>query len=191
MTLPEAWSYATSTVEPSSITMGGHTSSYQSVSQAAAWLQYHALHIMTSDLHLTLLRQAGQHFDDLPDHLSQIRSIRYDAGCLPDERQFSTREKDLEESIASTATTFSRTVLWFYDGHHHDCGDVSNLETNSEHSRLVLSPRMAVIIAWPIALAVRSTAIPSLHRSWLQERLDDVAEVTGAAVLRHTGGWRP
>lgn len=48
----------------------------------------------------------------------------------------------------------------------------------------VIGPKMALVLAWPLAMALSIEAVPKAQQLWLQHRLKTIASVIGADVLR-------
>ncbi|KAK4565640.1 hypothetical protein LTR86_003488 [Recurvomyces mirabilis] len=77
-----------------------------------------------------------------------------------------TSSQAIPRTLNNLTSSFILTIPSFY--HHHRR----------------LTPRNALMLAWPLTVAVGTKAFSNEQEAWLQGRLDEVAEVTGAQVLR-------
>ncbi|KAK3679970.1 hypothetical protein LTR78_000347 [Recurvomyces mirabilis] len=120
---------------------------FNNITQAIVWLQYHALHLVATTLYLRLLRL------NIHDEPWQT---------YPDP---ATSSQTLPQTLNKLTASFILKIPFFY--HHRR-----------------LTPRKALILAWPITIAVGTKAFSDKQEAWLQSRLDGIADVTGAQILR-------
>jgi hypothetical protein len=146
---------------------------------------------MSADMHLNILQRMLQNIHGRQKLLPQMPDGRLNEIRSMDKATLKLHKQVCYERIQRAASELCRSVLWFYEGHPQWQsaaewrGDTSNKSLTDR-----LAPHVAVIIAWPMAMAVRANGLPDRYRPWLQRRLDEVADVTGASVLRFTIGWR-
>ncbi|KAJ5587654.1 uncharacterized protein N7459_003419 [Penicillium hispanicum] len=72
-------------------------------------------------------------------------------------------------TICSTTTDLCCSVFFFYD-----------CKANFEDG---LSPMMATLLAWPLAIAISSEYAPRAQKQWLKRKLEAVSRVLGANLL--------
>ncbi|KAJ5604454.1 hypothetical protein N7510_009608 [Penicillium lagena] len=81
-----------------------------------------------------------------------------------------TELEQCQANISSLTACLCHSIPSFFD------------VATTEHN---ITPKMAIVLAWPLTVAVSTEAVPTTQRKWLQDRLHTVASVIGADRL-HT-----
>ena len=101
-----------------------------------------------------------------------IRSLSYLLQC-PSQRLFIlSQQATCQENLASLATDLCRSAPFFFRTRN------ANGSTGNE-----ISPKMAVLLAWPLAVAIRTEGVPEPQRQWLKGKLKIAADSMGDAML--------
>jgi len=138
---------------------------YSSYGHAAMWIQYRAVRLILNSVRLQLLSDLAQ--------------------CSGQEYSLNAELEMCQNNISSLATDFCYSVPVFFrsmiDYNRMGCRSTSTVCLENP-----IDPKMAAILACPMALAVTTQVIPKAQKRWLQQRLKIIANVIGATQLHAT-----
>ncbi|KAH8889127.1 hypothetical protein GQ53DRAFT_825885 [Thozetella sp. PMI_491] len=160
--LPEEWRYSVRSINDfpgsshPSMLYDGSFYTFPTHGHAAVWLRYQAKHLIVITIIIRMLATAADSTSRRP--------------CTADWLGHYT------EKLGAVATDMCRSVPFFF-GAHGD-GAISPLEV--QH----VSPRIATLLGWPLAVALSIEIVPAPQKRWLQSRLQTVASVQGNAMLQ-------
>lgn len=168
--LPEEWRVSTeSTVELDGTFPGflfdGTVHSYSSLGHATVWMRYRATSLIISSILIRLLNLHSTLPSSSPSEIPITPEIPI---CL--------------ENSASLATDICRSVPFFFNTptSHSSRSESGSPSSNAEPT---IEPRIATVLAWPLAVAVSTQTVPIAQKQWLRERLKTVAISQGDATL--------
>lgn len=96
------------------------------------------------------------------------------------------KQERMRGNLASISTELCGDVPFFFTGVHiASHGDVVTDASVSRSSgrELEILPKLARLVAWPLAIAVSTENVPESQRQWLQGKLRVVASSLGDSVL--------
>jgi hypothetical protein len=139
--------------------------SYTTHGHAVVWMRYRAVRLIVCSIRMRLL-------SILKGQLSIDAGI---GGC--------------QEDISSLATDMCYSVPYFFssDAKRDDSDEPRpasvRIVENAICPERKIVPRIATLLAWPLAVAVSTEAVPKAQKEWLQRKLKTVARVQGDAAL--------
>jgi hypothetical protein len=143
--------------------------SYATHGHAVVWNRYRAVRLLINSIQMELLSQAAEY---RPKNLSTA---------------YVEQPKACQETINSLVTDLCRGVPFFYLlnaglGHSRRHTDPAMELADSLSSVSSESPpiMMAVLLAWPITIAVGIEGVPSDQMEWLKCRLQTVSQRVGS-----------
>lgn len=159
--LPDDWTYSTV-----SDAQGGESHTYATQGHATVWNRYRATRLITNSIRMrTLGSLLHHHRSDDPSMAGKHRSS---IGIIE------TLAKDLHDSVPSF---FSKRPSRF-----EELADSGLVAQQSDEEPDIL-PKMAMLLAWPLTVAVSTEGISSEQRVRLQQRLKLVGSALGDGVL--------
>ena len=135
---------------------------YSSHGHAAMWIHYRAVRLMLNSVHLQLLSDLAQ--------------------CSGQESSLNAELETCQNNISSLATDFCYSVPVFFRSMIDYSGIVCR-STSTVCLEDPIDPKMAAILACPMALAVTTQAVPKIQKRWLQQKLKMIANAIGATQL--------
>jgi hypothetical protein len=136
--------------------------SYTTHHHATIWNRYRAVRLLINSIQMRLLAVEDQHTFGQSDF------------------DISTQSKTCEEVISCLSTDLCRSIPSF---HHFDTGFSTSTSGIIICPESDLKPTMAVLLAWPISIAVSIEEVPLNQREWLKCRLQAVNKVIGCPTL--------
>jgi len=88
------------------------------------------------------------------------------------------KQNRMRGNLASTSSELCGDVAFFFSKLRPERSDSADIQ--GEH---VILPRLAALLAWPLAVAVSTENVPEPQRQWLQQKLRLVAGSLGDAIL--------
>jgi hypothetical protein len=139
-------------------TYDGVFNSYASYGHASLWIRQRALRLIINSIFIKFIAVRMQNSTD-HEHLRW-------------------KQNRMRGILASTSSELCGDVAYFFS--RHPMVGSSSVDIHGEH---VILPRLATILAWPLAVAVSTENVPELQRQWLQQKLRLVASSLGDAIL--------
>jgi hypothetical protein len=156
--LPPEWNNA------GTMCVGGGVCDQACISFDGFVIGYNTVHHATVWLHFLAL-----HLATVSMHRRLCQQHR--SPTAPESATSTSRITDLTICISGLTNDICRTVPYFY-------------QTPQSSSAQSLDPQRAVVLAWPLLLAIGTKSFLPSQELWLQSRLDDIATVTGATFLQ-------
>jgi hypothetical protein len=132
--------------------------SYTSHGHASLWIRRRALRLIINSIFIKFVAVKMQNNTD-HEHLRR-------------------KQNRMRGNLASTSSELCGDVAFFFSGPRPETSNSPNL--HGEHAIL---PRLAALLAWPLAVAVSTENVPEPQRHWLQQKLRLVASSLGDAIL--------
>lgn len=139
-------------------TYDGFFNSYTSHGHASLWIRQRALRLIINSIFIKFIAVRMQ---NSTDH----ERLRW-------------KQNRMRENLASTSSELSGDVAFFFSRSRPERSDSADI--HGEHAIL---PRLAALLAWPLAVAVSTENLPEPQRQWLQQKLRLVASSLGDAIL--------
>lgn len=195
--VPEDWRYTTVDVNTPSSSCPDASSSfedrvhkYDNYTHASLWLRYRALRLITNSIMLRCLRTAREiapeatHLFSKADLMAKIMASLATEMCASVPYFFTTAPKVTTDTVLQPARN-----VWRDDRIVDATAAASAAVVDSatvyafSHPNAVIAPKVAGLLAWPLAVAVSTEHVPELQRRWLQARLKLAAQAIGDSVL--------
>jgi hypothetical protein len=170
--IPVEWRYSirpTSDSEPlrDNAQYNGSTHSYTTLGHAGIWNRYRAVRILVNSIQLKILSAlTGSSYQELSAD-SQLYAC--------------------QESIQFLAIDLCRGVQVFFSAcktvSDESGADISTIDAKLGKIEQEISPKMAVVLTWPLIVAIGTKALPEAQENWLKCRLKTIASTIGADVL--------
>jgi len=132
--------------------------SYTSHGHASLWIRYRALRLIINSIFIKFIAVRIQNSTD-HEHLRW-------------------KQDRMRGNLASTSSKLCGDVAFFFPRSPQD--NRNSTDMIGDH---VILPRLATLLAWPLAVAVSTENVPEPQRQWLQQKLRLVASSLGDAVL--------
>lgn len=169
--LPDDWAFArfihvSPQEEINSLLYDGSWVSYKTHGHAVVWNRYRTIRLIVNSIRVRLLSSTtGSQNHHLNEHLEVFL-----------------------ETINSLTTDMCRSVGFFLIPFYPSNGgrDAKNNETvypKFQFCKASILPKMATVLAWPLAVANSIDAVPSSQKQWLQCTLQKISDIIGAAVV--------
>jgi hypothetical protein len=146
------------TDENNESTHDGLFNSYTTHGHASLWIRQRALRLIINSIFIKFITVRMQNSTD-HEHLR----------C---------KQNRMRGNLASTSSELCGDVAFFFSRPRTERSDSADVK--GEHAIL---PRLAALLAWPLAVAVSTENVPEPQRQWLQEKLRLVASSLGDAIL--------
>jgi hypothetical protein len=170
--LPEDWVFASFVYsslreEINSFLYDDSWVSYATHRHAVVWNRYRAIRLIVNSIRVRL-------------HSSIITFIQ--------DPNVNKQLKICRETINSLTTDLCRSVGFFLISFHPPNGDRGARSEESGYAKVQLYnpgmlPKMATVLAWPLAVANSIDAVPPPQKRWLQCTLHKISDIIGAAVV--------
>ncbi|OTA89168.1 hypothetical protein M434DRAFT_112924 [Hypoxylon sp. CO27-5] len=166
--LPEDWRFSTRLDSTANSPFDELIHTYPSHGHGAIWNRYRAVHIIVNSIRRRALSVMAQ-------CSSQVISTQ--------------AEQDIcQEKIASLATDLCRSIPFFIASHIIAQDSPSpkrmiKIGSNVIHTNYEILPKLATLLAWPLALAVSTEAVPEPQKQYLKIKLKSVANTLGDSAL--------
>jgi hypothetical protein len=144
--------------ENNSNTYDRHFNSYTSHGHASLWIRQRALRLIINSIFIKFIAVRMQNSTD-HEHMRW-------------------KQNRMRGNLASTSSEMCGDVAFFFSGPRSE--RPNSADVHSEHAIL---PRLAALLAWPLAVAVSTENVPEPQRQWLQGKLRLVASSLGDAIL--------
>jgi hypothetical protein len=171
--VPEEWKFetqgSTTSQDPpeKSHVFDGPVHAYSTLGHACIWNRYRAFRLIVNSIHIRSLSNL---------HQNASHSSLDDA------------QKDLcQKNIWASTNDMCRSVPFFFNSPDATGGGAGSksirvgkhvIRTDCE-----IIPKVAGLLAWPLAVAVSTDGVPDPQREWLKSRLRTVAKALGDAIL--------
>jgi hypothetical protein len=161
--IPQAWKFSSCTYpEPFEASNGvplfNNTAYiYTNYGHATVWNRYHAVRLVVNGIYLRLLSA-----------LSVI---------TPEDPSVEARKARCQEVIDAATNHICSTVPFFFNFRSHAAE-----ENADEGLTTTILPQVAVLLAWPIVVAISTEAVSEDPRNWLRSRLKTVASAIGEGL---------
>ena len=132
--------------------------SYTSHGHASLWIRQRALRLIINSIFIKFIAVRMQNSTD-HEHMRR-------------------KQNRMRGNLASTSSEMCGDVAFFFSGPRPERSN--SADVHSEHAIL---PRLAALLAWPLAVAVSTENVPEPQRQWLQGKLRLVASSLGDAIL--------
>jgi hypothetical protein len=132
--------------------------SYTSHGHTSLWIRQRALRLIINSIFIKFIAVRMQNSTD-HEHLRW-------------------KQSRMRGNLASTSSELCGDVAFFFSRPRPERSD--SADTQGEHAIL---PRLAALLAWPLAVAVSTENVPEPQRQWLQQKLRLVASSLGDAIL--------
>jgi hypothetical protein len=146
------------TNENNNETYDGLFNSYTSHGHASLWIRQRALRLIINSIFIKFIAVRMQNSTD-HEHLRW-------------------KQNRMRGNLASTSSELCGDVAFFFSRSPEEGSNTADM--HGEHAVL---PRLASLLAWPLAVAVSTENVPEPQRDWLQHRLRLVASSLGDAIL--------
>ncbi|KAI0109289.1 hypothetical protein F4776DRAFT_657262 [Hypoxylon sp. NC0597] len=167
--LPEDWRFSTQSDSTANTTFDGLIHTYPSHGHGAIWNRYFAVHIIVNSI--------------------RRRALSVMAQCSSQTMSTRTEQNICQEKIASLATDLCRGIPFFIASHIIAQGSPSptrviKIGSNVIHTNYEILPKLATLLAWPLALAVSTETVPEPQKQYLKIKLESVANALGDSALQ-------
>jgi hypothetical protein len=142
----------------------GISHTYPSPAHAAIWNRYRAIRLIVNSICTRSLSELLVVADRLP---------HCDARSADRLKLVQVQQSKCRENIESLATEICGSLPCFFS---------SGLGLPSTPAAFIL-PKMAVLMVWPVAVAIRTQGIPDPQRIWLKGKLKTAADALGDTML--------
>lgn len=149
--------------------------SYATHGHAVVWNRYRAVRLLINSIQMVLLSQVALH---RPENLGTAY-LEQSTAC--------------QETINNLITDLCRGIPFFYllnaefgHGRRHTDPATKLADLMSSVSSQFPPLMMAVLLAWPITIAVGIKGVPSVQMEWLKCRLQAVSQRVGSPRLQFT-----
>lgn len=132
--------------------------SYTSHGHASLWIRQRALRLIVNSIFIKFI------------------AVRMQNGT--DHEHLRWKQNRMRGNLASTSSSLCGDVAFFFSRSSQE--EQNSTDIHDEHAIL---PRLATLLAWPLAVAVSTENVPEPQRQWLQQKLRLVASSLGDAVL--------
>lgn len=139
-------------------TYEGVLNSYTSFGHASLWIRQRALRLIINSIFIKFI------------------AVRIQTST--DHEQLRWKQKRMRENLASTSSELCSDVAFFFSRPSEEGSKSAKI-----HSEHAVPPRLATLLAWPLAVAVSTENVPEPQRQWLQQKLRLVASSLGDAIL--------
>jgi hypothetical protein len=169
--LPEDWGfdsfpYASRQKEINSFIYDGWRASYATHGHAVVWNRYRTIRLIVNSIRIRLLSSiSGFHDSHVNDQLETCR-----------------------DTINFLTTDLCRSVGFFlipYYPPHRNCGAKADeiVYPTAQLCKPGILPKMATVLAWPLAVAnsIESVSLP--QKEWLQCTLQEISNIIGAPIV--------
>jgi hypothetical protein len=146
------------TNENNNETYNGLFNSYTSHGHASLWIRQRALRLIINSIFIKFIAVRMQN--------------------SPDDEHLRWKQNRMRGNLASTSSELCRDAAFFFSRPRPEKSNSADI--HGEHAIL---PRLASLLAWPLAIAVSTENVPEPQRIWLQQKLRLVASSLGDAVL--------
>ncbi|KAI8964265.1 hypothetical protein F5Y11DRAFT_100881 [Daldinia sp. FL1419] len=166
-TLPEDWKFTLLSVFAPDFTLDGIIHVYATHGHAAVWCRYHAIRLVVNSICRRALFVMAQ-------CSSQMLSVVPEQDeCL---RKMASLGADFCRSVPAVLSPTST------EG-YSTTPQQSEINDNPSHSNQGVMPKLAILLAWPLILAVNTDGIPETQKEWLEDKLKLVVCALGDATL--------
>ena len=141
-------------------TYNGLLNSYTSFGHASLWIRHRALRLIINSIFIKFI------------------AVRMQNSTDQDQEHLRQKLNRMRGNLASTSSELCGDVAFFFSNPSR--GNHSSTGLDGEH---VVLPRLATLLAWPLAIAVSTENVPEPQRQWLQQKLRLVASSLGDAIL--------
>lgn len=149
--------------------------SYATHGHAVVWSRYRAVRLLINNIQMDLVSQVAQYRPETLDTADLEQSV----AC--------------QETINKLVTDLCRSVPFFYllnsgfgHGRRHNDPVIELADSMSSISAQFPPIMMAVLLAWPITIAVGIEGVPLDQMEWLRCRLQAVSQRVGSPRLQFT-----
>ena len=177
-TVPDDWKFSTQYSPESSASLEsdflyeGTSHIYTSPGHAVIWNRYRALRLIVNSI---CLRSLSLLLEFIIPCRASMRPV------------IISQQETCRRNLDSLATELCYSVPFFFRSPIANGGGIELSTTKigsppaSTESEIL--PKMAGLLAWPIAVAIRTEGIPEVQREWLKRRLKLAAVSMGDAML--------
>lgn len=145
----------------------GYAYTHTTHGHAAIWIQYCAIRLIVNSIRMRLLCARAEFAPQGPSVNSNLEACQV--------------------NIKSLATDICYGVPYFFNSYNTTPDKLASKFTRIDDiptlSECRITPKLAAILAWPLAVAVSTEGVPKAQKQWLQRRLKTIASVIGAPVL--------
>jgi len=171
--VPDEWRFsarplaASSSAPDSDPPPTGYVHHYASHAHATMWNRYRAVRLITNSIRMRVVELLVGNAFKRSCVLLQQRLSQNNINRLTDE-------------LCACVPFFSSGV-----DAHGPCGERSlqGAEVSGPSLHSTVLPKMAGLLAWPLAVAVSTEAVPEPQRQWLERKLKIVASSLGDSIL--------
>jgi hypothetical protein len=132
--------------------------SYTSHGHASLWIRQRALRLIINSIFIKFIAVRMQNSTD-HEHLRW-------------------KQNRMRGNLASTSSELCGDVAFFFSRSKREEHNPTYI-----HGEHIILPRLAGLLAWPLAVAVSTENVPEPQRQWLQQKLRLVASSLGDAIL--------
>ncbi|KAI1104373.1 hypothetical protein F4804DRAFT_192916 [Jackrogersella minutella] len=166
-TIPDGWKFSTKSDSRTDATFDGLAHIYASHGHAAIWNRYRAIHIIINSL--------------------RKRALCIASRCSSEMISTEAEQEACQKRIDSLATDLCRGIPFFVDS-RPTANDLpytkaNAVEDNTTQVYYEILPKLAALLAWPLALTVSTEAVPEPQREWLKVKMKSVANSLGDSIL--------
>lgn len=141
---------------------------YASHAHAVVWNQYRAARLIVNSI--------------------CIRALQDFVKCPAQRPRVIHRQRGCQDEIENLANDLCGGALFLFSDYDPACGSgytewttkVGNSTVRSEYEIL---PKLAILLAWPLMVAVNTESLPASQKRWLVSRMKSVAEALGDDML--------
>ncbi|KAI0842334.1 hypothetical protein F5Y06DRAFT_125082 [Hypoxylon sp. FL0890] len=165
--VPEDWGFSAQLDSTADATFDGLIHIYPSHGHGAVWNRCRAVHIIVNSI--------------------RRRALSVMAQCSSQTISANAEQEICQEKIASLATDLCRGIPFFITSPTVAQDPLSTrvikIGDNVVHTNYKILPKLAMLLAWPLTLAVSTEAVPEPQKQYLKMKLKSVANALGDSVL--------
>ncbi|KAI2467975.1 hypothetical protein F4781DRAFT_432816 [Annulohypoxylon bovei var. microspora] len=165
--IPEDWQFFTQPDPSTDATFDGMVHVYASHGLATIWNRYRAIHIIIISIRKRALSVASQ--------------------CSSQTISTNMEQEMCHEKIVLLSTDLCRGIPFFIRSqpvtHDSPSEGPSRINDNYISAHYEILPKLATLLAWPLALAVSTDAVPEPQKQWLRIKLKSIAKSLGDSIL--------